>query len=171
MQTENDFIPYYPNVQKNKNLPTTLVVSHSLDSLINCDNPETYTQLMIYTIYNEYMADIDLSKFINLRVLYVHNIYANIINIPDSLTGLIFAQCYVGINIPYKESIKYVFSRSSMGEPFIDFSEAYHKYKLHNFNYNSVVSTLTKKIMKHDDYSFDKDMLDSIIMSIPTVVG
>jgi len=169
MQTENDFAPYYSAVCKNEGLPTTLVVSHSLDKIINCDKPENYTQLMIYTIYNEGITDIDLSKFINLRVLYVHNIRANIINIPDSLTGLMFAQCYAGVNIPYKESIKYVFSRSASAEPFIDFSEAYHNYKLHNFNYNSAVTKITDKVMKSSDRSFDNDTLNSVIESILTV--
>jgi hypothetical protein len=162
MQPENDFIPYHSNIKKDQDLPTTLIVSDTPYEIINCTNAEKYTQLMIYNISSGGMVDIDLSKFINLRVLYVHNAHANI-TFPESLTGLLFSQCYAGISFPYKESVKYVFSRGSMSDLFIDFSEAYHKYKLHNFNYNSVVSKVNQKIAESADHSFDMSTLDSII--------
>ena len=155
-------IPTEKNIKLNEKLISSLIIDdkYTIDNLLNLKNKNIYTQISVY--YNFNKGILDLVQFINLKILYIYNCDLKLINIPDSLTGIALKQCYDNINIPYKKTIKYIFSLGSMCDIPIDFSFLYHKYKLNNFNYNSIVNIMSSVFMnkQYTDEDLEKYVLE-----------
>lgn len=158
-----DYIPTRANIKENEKNKSTLVIMDNFDELAKCDNKEDIIQISMYNIYySENPIEIDLSKFINLKILYMHNTKIILTDLPESLVGIGIHQCYTYLDIPYKKNIKYLFSLSSMGDNFVDFSKMYHKYELDNFNYNPVVASISSM---YYGKNYEEDVLDRLILN------
>jgi len=115
---------------------TTLVVK-DLSDLEDYKNQESYDQLQIYNVCN---CVIDLTNFKNVKILYMlcpGNVELR--NLPDKLETIYFRMIASDVKIPYKATLKSIINLSSMGEQYVDFSNLYHKYKLHNFEFAPLV--------------------------------
>jgi hypothetical protein len=171
------YAPYHSNIDKNTNNDDTLIIcrnanlTNNFTDLANCESKEKYTQINITSIWGGkslYVAD--LSKFTNLKVLYISSCNIVFTSLPDSLIGIGFRSCTQNIGIPYSKNIKYLFNLSSMGECFIDYTEMYHKYKLDNFDY---IKTTSDLFYSHHNKNFTEDDLEKVIfenMNKPEVI-
>lgn len=142
----------YHDLIKARDSTTTLIIS-DISDLDNLLNPMMYEQIHIH--FHDIIDNtiIDLGKFNNAKILYLfspNNI--ELVNIPDSVESLYFRMILQNVKIPYKSTIKSIVNLSSMADNYVDFSELYHKYKLHHIDYSKVVGDVSYNCRGNTDY-------------------
>lgn len=134
-----------------KNESETAYLVNNEEDVLKCDNPENYDHIIVKSS-NPTLCELDLSRFFNIKGLYIHNSYnTKIVNVSDTIEYICMRRIGDHVYIPYKESIKYIINFSSILAPCVIFNNHYHEHKMgYNINYACLLAHI-EYTCKDDD--------------------